>query len=251
LEQHWPDVHTKLIAYIADELAAELPADLLARTEERVTLLDPVGGEAALRADVAGVDSWKKGVVPQWQPGAETHGGVIHDEPQIVIVEELTERWVEILDKNGRLITVIEVLSPANKSNGRAAYQARRNACIHAGVNLVEIDLLRAGGHVVAAPMQRVRRPAGVCYLVCVTRSVDPTRRELHVMPLRRPLATIRVPLREEDADILLPLQPLVDRCYQMGRYWNADYSQLPGPALDPEDAAWVQPQVQAAGLGR
>lgn len=36
LEQHWRDVHSRLVTYASDALQALLPADLLARVEERV-----------------------------------------------------------------------------------------------------------------------------------------------------------------------------------------------------------------------
>jgi len=38
LERHWLDVHTKLVAYAADELNRVLPETLVARTEERVAV---------------------------------------------------------------------------------------------------------------------------------------------------------------------------------------------------------------------
>jgi hypothetical protein len=37
LERHWADVHTRLIAYICDEIAGQLPSELNARAEEHVT----------------------------------------------------------------------------------------------------------------------------------------------------------------------------------------------------------------------
>jgi len=249
LERHWSDVHTKLIAYIADALAESLPDDLNARSEERVTLYDDAGDEADLRADVAVVEAWCQGNPPPWKQEAQPGGGIAAAEPQIGIVDETTERWVEITDKNGRLITVIEVLSPANKSGGRTAYRARRDAYIQGGVNLVEIDLLRGGTHTVAVLLQMVRRPAGAHYLACVTRGTFAAQREIYAMPLRTPLPTIRVPLRPDESDISLSLQPLVDRCYRMGGYWNADHTNVPGPPLNGDDAAWVAERVRAAGL--
>jgi hypothetical protein len=245
LERHWSDVHTKLIAYMADALGEALPGDLNARSEERVTLHDYTEEETHLRADVAVVESWRSGISPQWQPEADQAVGVAAA-PQLIMVDETTERWLEITDKNGRLITVIEVLSPSNKGSDNAAYRARRDAYINSRVSLVEIDLLRGGAHTVAVPAHQVRRPAGAHYLACVTRASFVTRREVYVMPLQAPLSAIRIPLRPDDPDVVLELQPLVDRCYRMGRYWNTDHSSLPGPALAPEEASWVSERLQA-----
>src|SRR4051812_34353107 len=36
LEQHWLDVHARLILYACDQLEAQLPTSLIARVEERV-----------------------------------------------------------------------------------------------------------------------------------------------------------------------------------------------------------------------
>jgi len=39
------------------------------------------------------------------------------------------------------------------------------------------------------------------------------------------------------DKDIVLDLQPLIDRSYQNGRYWMSVPPQVPGPPLSEEDA--------------
>jgi len=67
---------------------------------------------------------------------------------------------------------------------------------------------------------------------------------------LASPLPVIRVPLRETDPDVLLALQPLIDRCYRMGAYWNADHETLPGPDVPADERAWITERVRAAGLG-
>lgn len=40
LEDHWRDVHTRLTIYIADQLQERLPADLVARAEEKVAIVE-------------------------------------------------------------------------------------------------------------------------------------------------------------------------------------------------------------------
>src|SRR3954454_5777316 len=49
LEQHWEDVHTRLIGYIADALQPQLSEDLIARMEEKVYVEDTDDGEMRLR----------------------------------------------------------------------------------------------------------------------------------------------------------------------------------------------------------
>lgn len=65
-------------------------------------------------------------------------------EPIRVFREEAVERWLEIREASGRLITAIELLSPGNKRDFcRDDYLRKRRGFIGASVNLVEIDLVR------------------------------------------------------------------------------------------------------------
>jgi hypothetical protein len=247
LERHWSDVHTKLITYIADAIAEQLPPDLNARSEERVTLHSPGGDQEDRRADVAVVETWKQGQSPQWNPLPEEQAGVIIAEPRRIPVFEETERWIEIRDVNGTLVTVIEVLSPTNKAEGATDYRARRDAYIRSGVNLVEIDLLRGGTHVLAFPLANLEPSPGARYCICVTRAATASVREVYPIALRNALPNIRIPLRPRDADPILQLQPLIDRCYRMGGYWSADHDHVPPPDLPREDAEWVADRVASA----
>lgn len=238
LEGFWSDVHTGLMVYISDAIAEQLPSGLMARCNENVLF------------DVPVVTSWKQGVAPGWQRLDEGTPAIVATEPECCVVEEVdevTERWVEILGPNGKVVTVIEVLSPMNKSAGRGAYQAKCQSYIQGGVNVVEIDLLRGGYHAVAMPYA-VRDPKAP-YIVCVSRAAKPHQKEYYQTRLTAALPNVRIPLRVEDLDVVLPLQQLVDRCYRMGAYWNENHTSLPNPPLDSEDAAWVAERVKVAGL--
>ena len=248
LERHWLDVHTKLITYISDALAEQLPPDLNARSEERVTLLEDTR-VSAVRADVAIVDSWRQGIPPTWQPEAREHGNVIAAEPEFALLEEMTERWVEISSAAGRVITVIEVLSPWNKGEGRDEYVLKRRRYLEGRANVVEIDLLRAGQHTAMIPKGVIQRKGSTQYLCNIVRAHRLGFAEFYRCPLEQPLPNIRVPLRVDEADAVVALQPLIDRCYRMGSYWNADQRNAPSPAFSPDEAEWVAEQVKAAGL--
>src|SRR6202044_2866130 len=78
---------------------------------------------------------------------------------------------VRIIDARGkRVVTVIEMLSPANKSRGidHEAYLAKRQEYLQSGTNLVEIVLLRGGQR---APVESGH--AACAYCVLVSRAVD------------------------------------------------------------------------------
>src|SRR5687767_4525100 len=112
-EQQWRDAHTMLVAYIRDDLQGKLPEDLVARTEEETTIVS-ASGTARSRPDVQVQEPWQF---------KESGGDVMvapdppmrPSEPVYIFTEEEIERWVKIEDQNGRLITVIELLSPTNK----------------------------------------------------------------------------------------------------------------------------------------
>jgi len=93
-------------------------------------------------------------------------------EPTLVVLQPETHRWVEIHEAGGRLITVIEVLSPKNKADdGAAAYLRRQRAYVSGGVNLVEIDLLRRGEHILSVPISDAPDRTGAPYMICVFRA--------------------------------------------------------------------------------
>ncbi len=231
-----------------------MPADLNARAEERVTL----EGGRSYRTDVGVVEPWRAGFPPVMTSGNADQGGTLAvAEPLLFMVETVPERWIEVLDGGGRLITVIEVLSPANKSTaGMLSYCERQRHFLAGGIHLVEIDLLRGGSHVVAVERQKLAWPPGTCHVVCTTRRTPSegfARREVYLCPLRDPLPTIRVPLRRWDPDVPLALQPLVDRVYRTGRYWlTVDPTrEMYPPAADETEAAWIAERMQVADGGR
>src|SRR6476469_4241922 len=116
LEAHWRDIHARLIIYASDALQGVLPGALRARVEERVLLETPKGlGDHPLFPDVRVVEYTSKRGLETWP---ET--GVAVAEPLLVETETVTEPFLEIIDRESgnRVVTVIEFLSPSNKSPG-------------------------------------------------------------------------------------------------------------------------------------
>jgi len=171
-------------------------------------------------------------------------------EPLLIVAEPETERWVEIRDDQGRVITVIEVLSPANKSRaGLGAYRDKRSRLLQGGANVVEIDLLREGHNALDLPWNLRTPSPETAYRTCVRRPTHPDRVELYLLPLRRRLPGILIPLRESDGDVVLDLQALVDRAFEDGGYAALEVTRNPEPPLAPEDAHWLDQCLRQAGL--
>jgi hypothetical protein len=113
----------------------------------------------------------------------------------------------------------------------------------------VEIDLLRSGKRVLAVPARWVPPSHRTTYQICVVRGWKPAAYEVYRAPLREPLPSIRVPLRQQDADVPLDLQMLIDRCYHHGRYDDIDYRAAPTPPLKPDEESWAHELLVRLGL--
>lgn len=160
---------------------------------------------------------------------------------------EITEGFVEIRERDGgRVVTVIEILSRANKLAGPGHEQYRRNQedVLRSDASLVEVDLVRGGRRVLALPAVDIPEQHRKDYLVCVSPGWNRSRRELYPMPLRKRLPTIRIPLRQSDPPAEIDLQSLIDHAYEAGRFDDIDYSQELDPPLSADDVIWTKEQI-------
>jgi len=248
METSWGAVHVSLLKLIMDALNAEVPDDLVVRAEERIEMVetdDHPPGRTQMIADVAISERWKRGLPPVWQPNhANAIVAVMEPEFSPIGSMEETLRWLEVRNTKGFVVTVIEVLSPTNKTTARAEFRERRQRVIDAGANFVEIDLLRRGKPLSLAGFDPARPFSVTSYRVTARDHC-----EVYRVGLRDRLPCFRVPLRSSDNDVPLDLQPLIDSIYETGRYWTTDYSIPMEPPLTGEDAAWAEGQLRAAGL--
>jgi hypothetical protein len=251
MEQRWRDVRVRLIGFSLEALGSELPDNYTAIGEEHVNVTG--GASRTYHPDVAIMEeSWKRGLPPVWTPDHDAALESSVAKPVVVQVESVPERWVEVRNDNGELVTVIEIISPTNRDSGRGAYITKRNDLIAANVNIVEIDLLRAGRRLVDMDPYAYGEQfpdAGEHYTVCTTRAGFADRREIYICKLRERLPVIRIPLRLGDPDVPLDIQQMVDRCYATGRYWKLDYKRSLEPALPADDQNWISEKLRAAGL--
>jgi hypothetical protein len=249
LERHWGDIHHRLITYGCDQLTGMLPSELCARIEERVFVESPTGDERTVVPDlrVLGPERAKKGKA---RKAAELP---INGPLVLQLDEPVTQGYIEIRDRTSgmRVVTVIEVLSLANKApgEGQDKYRQKQQELRDGQVSLVEIDLLRAGTRLLPVPLQRLPEAYRTPYQVCVRRGWRPVEIEVYPVPLRQRLPAVNVPLRHTDADVVLELQPLIEQCYRNGRYEQTlDYRGNPDPLLDRADARWADKLLRDAG---
>lgn len=160
------------------------------------------------------------------------------------------EPYIEVLDfPNGqRVVTVIAVVSPANKSSGpsRNAYLKKQNEVLWSTARLVEIDLLRVGLHVLAVPERLVRGRAPYDYLICVRRLPRRPQPEVYPCRIRERLPRVGIPLANGDPDVPLDLQAALEQTYDSGDYrYRINYSRPCEPPLAPEDQEWANDLIR------
>ena len=248
LEQFWPDIHASLIIYSRDQIEEQLLTNLIARVEERF-VLETEEAAHGVYPDIKITE--RRGRRPS-AVGVVSKASVA--EPVIVEYsrETITETYLNILEAGPgqRLITVIEILSLANKfaGEGQDQYRRKQKELEATGVSLVEIDLLRGGQRVFSVPQSWIPAQARATYQACVRRGWLPQRFEVYPMPLRSPLPVLHIPLRKKDKDVHLDLQAVLEQAYRKGRYYlTINYKRPPIPPLTGADVRWARSLVKSA----
>ncbi|MFZ4765129.1 MAG: DUF4058 family protein [Roseimicrobium sp.] len=256
MESRWRDVHTSLTTYLRDALQPQLPEELVAVVEEglKVDLKD--GEPKRIVPDLFVRSDWAFIPRPFAQEAGDGGVAVIAPPPRVqplmVMTDEPdTERWVEIMDSEGRVITAIEILSPSNKwgAENRRAYLLKQKTYHESGVNLVELDLVRDGEWILSVPIHRIRPEHRTPYAACLWRAAEGDRHWVYPMPLRERLPAIPIPLRPTDREPVVDLQELVDLCFVRGRFDKCNYAHAPVPALGTDDAAWAAEVLTSSGF--
>lgn len=250
LEDHWGDVHAALITYMRDELGKQMPSDLRVRVEEYVAVeVEDEERPGGFYPDVRVIE--RTAAAPA-AVGPGVASAVVAT-PHVVPLdwEPPTQREIRIIDRRSsdRIVTAIELLSPTNKQRGRRDYRRKQRQFVEAGTNLVEIDLLRDGAWVIAAPIDAVPNRCLGPYRICIVNAAEPGECQMFEASYRFALPTIPIPLRPLDALATLNLQSLLARAYENGRYDDdLDYRQEAIPPLPPGEAQWADELLRQAG---
>ncbi len=143
-----------------------------------------------------------------------------------VLREPHDEQFVEIRERaDGQLITLIDVVSPANKTTtaGRAAYHATRQLILGPRAAALEIDLVTQG-----EPLLDFARDSlpDHDYTFTVTRANTPGKFEIYSTTVQKRLPKFKLPLAAADRDAMLDLQDVFRRAYDLGAFQKRiDYS--------------------------
>jgi hypothetical protein len=265
LEAHdiWPDLHQSLAGIIRDRLNHTLPRPYYARLQMRPEI-GIVGDEEEphrIVPDVAILRHRRQEATLPPQKAALESAVAVLEPPRTMVSpsvrmrisdEPLRHYFVEIRDasRSHGLVTLIEIVSPANKRRGpdRRAYEEKQREVLGSDASLIEIDLLRTGTPIAGGPL--LMDAVGALkprpdYLVTVSRAWERgpmLNVELFPVMITDPLPCIPVPLREGEAEVPLDLQYCFRLAYDGGPYARGavDYDAAPQPPLRPELTDWL-----------
>ena len=260
----WPDFHDALATTIRAMLNVALPNPYYARLQKRPELGIVLSGGVSHRI-IPDVTVLRQPQSPH--PGGPGGEAAVLDKARTeattgielrVHTDPFQHRFVEIRDseRGHKLITLIEIVSPANKRPGpdQRAYESKQEEILSSDANLIELDLLRSGQRLLPYPdLVAAIETLEHDYLVLLNRSalregtwMDYT---LYPVQLPEPLPCIPVPLDGEASDVLLDLQIAANRVYREGPYARAiDYSVDVEPPLAEAEARWVDERLRAVG---
>ena len=240
----WPDVHLNLISGIQRAIASRLPDRYYISAEERtyITTADPdsfVG-----RPDVAIVGVPRIAIAPALTMTANGSPAAV----VLPVPEKVRERFLEIREvESHRVVTVIEILSPANKTQGegRRQYEAKRQQVLMSFTSLVEIDLLRGGEPLPASPQESSD------YRILVSRGWERPKGLLYTFNLSESIPSVPIPLQRGETELSLALGDLIPQIYEDVRYERRiDYTApAPPPKLSAEESAWLDELLREASL--
>ncbi|MBI4613107.1 MAG: DUF4058 family protein [Planctomycetes bacterium] len=239
--QRWESFHLQFISDLAYALVPLVRPRYVVLPERRVYVEHSAEDAPAMFvADAAVAKTREGGALPRVARAAR-QGTAAVVELTLPMPETRREAFLVLRDREKHeVVTVIEVLSPANKrrgGDGQKEYLRKREEILRSASHLVEIDLLRGGERLpTVEPL-----PAGDFHAF-VSRAERRPRVRVRSWTLRERIPAVAVPLAESDPDVELDLQAVFEAHYDRSGY---DYSLDPrapiDPPLEPGDAAWAK----------
>lgn len=206
----WQPFHVYFVVEMVKILQPILPKKYRAKAEIGITARDLIVGEdQKFQPDVSVIER------PSIETSSDADIATIAPPTIYAPLHETKQRTVTLRtrDKN-ELITAIEFISPSNKTSaGLAAYRNKREEYLRNQVNLVEIDLLRAG-----KPAYVAANWPKSTYRVQSIEAV-PAMVSFYAIGLCDHLPTVGVPLAYGEKAVPLNLQAVFDSAFTIGQY--------------------------------
>jgi len=229
--EDWHDFHNTFATEISNQIIQQIAPKYKVFVEKYVVRTSLVDNEINIYYPDVGVsDNEVKEAILTYGSGSDSPFTAHDLTISINLPVEQKIPLVKIVDaKNREVITIIEILSPANKQGeGFITYQEKRKNILQSPVHLLEVDLLRRGKRVIIHP-----RVQAADYVVGLTKSGD-AQTLLWLFDPLQPLPTIPVPLRPNDPPATLNLQTIFTDIFEKRQYGSYfDYREkAPAPAL-------------------
>ena len=220
----WISVHNELNIAMRRQLSKQLPVQYSILSERYLVLESLEGGLERYRPDVR-IDYMDDApsaslAVPATVPAPT-------DLLPVPAETELEIPFLKILSgTDNTLVTVIELLSPANKwGEGYEKYLQKRTSLRRQGVHFLEIDLIRRGKRTVRHPDFH---PSD--YLGALHRA-DGSATQVWKFSVKDRIPNLPVPLQSGDHDLVIDLQSALDEFYVESRcHYHIDYTANPPP---------------------
>ncbi|MEX2173694.1 MAG: DUF4058 family protein [Pirellulaceae bacterium] len=237
----WHDFHYRFIVAAADALTAQVRPNYIVKIDAHIYLHELPDEPRRLigRGDANILQA--TGDVVAGSGSVATIEAPVQGRIELAVDEERV-RYLEIVDRETReVVTVAELLSPANKLNGsdREQYLGKRRRLLRSNVHLVEIDLLRIG------PRMPVEHRPECDYLILVSRAENRPDVQLWPLRLQQPLPTIPVPLKGH-VEARLELQSILHLVHDAAGYADYIYDNPIQPPLNPTDIEWAKARQAA-----
>jgi len=238
--QRWKSFHTLFISTVHEMLVPRVRPRYVVEVEEYVYLArEEQEPDRLIEPDLAIVD-----MADAWTAEPGGSGGtalavqpVVHTVP---VPQRFRQAYLTIRDREFQeVVTVIEVLSPWNKTpgDGRTEYLVKRTNVFLTPAHLVELDLLRGGQRL---PTREPLTPADYYAFVCRKQRLPKV--DVYAWTLQQSLPPIPIPLAGDDPDVVLDLQAAFTTTYDRAGYdYALNYRRAVEPPLPPAAAEWAQ----------
>ena len=235
---HWVSVHAELCIRLIDQIDEQLPDNYTVVPEKYLVVETIAETEQSFQPDVS-IRRFREPTPSSTPPSAEVSAPTLTiPAPQPRAYQQTFFKILEL--ETSDVVTVIELLSPANKVDvGLSKFKRKRAAFHENGVHFLEIDLIRRGKRTIEP--KQLLRAAPFDYLASLYRA-NSSAFEVWTFSLADAIPRLPVPLLVGDADVVIDTQRALDTIYQRRKYGKQiDYgSDAPPPKL-----SW-RPEIDA-----
>jgi hypothetical protein len=240
----WGDFHGNLIPALRNSLNAVLPSQYIATTD-RHAWVERLATDTAAHLGIPDVQVGEQSKRANGAVAVATPVSTAALPAPLLIYLPLARKqgspYLRIADRTyRRVVSVVEVLSPVNKTTGEDgnAYRYKRAQYLASRVNLVEIDLLRSGQR----PSLGSPPPTPSDYYIMVSRPAEFPEAGFWPLSVRDRLPPVPVPLDPQVPEVVIDLRACMDFVYDSGRYsMQLNYAEDPNPPLSGPDAVWAR----------